>query len=303
MPTVRANRIEIFYEEAGPSNGPVVLLIMGLALQMTAWPPEFLQRLHQAGLRTIRFDNRDVGLSEKFKGRGAPNLIWQTILSRLRLRGLASYNLRHMAEDAEGLLEALEIPQAHVIGVSMGGMIAQILAAVCPQRVRSLTAIMTSTNGPGVPGPRLDVARQLFRPGPPTKDFQVIVDRAIRTWNLIGTPNGGRSPEELRSWIEASVRRSHDPGGQKRQTAAIVDTGDLRKWTRKIQAPTLVIHGDADPLVNIAGGKDVAANIPDARLEIVEGMAHDLPPVHLDHLTEMICSHVRAVEQNAAASA
>lgn len=294
MPTVRANRLEIFYEDSGPASGPVIVLIMGLASQLTAWPPGMISRLNDAGFRTLRFDNRDIGLSQKLDHRRAPNLLLQSALARFRIRTLAPYRLTDMAQDTIGLMDELKIEQAHVVGISMGGMISQILSARYPERVYSLTAIMTSTNRRSLPGPRGDVARLLFRPGPPPKTTDEIVERGMEIWNLIRTRDGGLSDDELRVRVRAAVERSYCPAGQRRQTAAIVETGDLTRWTRRIAAPTLVIHGDADPLVRLAAGQDVAATIKGSRLEVISGMGHDLPPAHLNHITDLIIQHAQA---------
>ncbi len=296
MPLTTAGRTELYYEQSGPADGPPVLMIMGLASQLTAWPPRLVRRLNEAGLRTVLFDNRDVGLSQKMTGQRAPHPLLQTLLRRIGIRGLAPYGLPDLADDADSLLTALDIPQAHVVGASMGGMIAQILTASRPERVISLTALMTSTNGRHLRGPRRDVARLLFRPRP-ARTREQIIDSAMQIWTRISTQHGGLSDRELRHLITAAVDRSHDPAGQKRQLAAIIETGDLRRWTRKIRQPTLVIHGDADPLVRVEGGRDVAVCIPKSRLEIIPGMGHDLPPVHVDRIADLIAEHVQAAHQ------
>lgn len=293
MPTILANHLQITYEESGPQDGPVLLLVMGLAGQLTAWPPEMIQTFSDAGFRTICFDNRDIGLSQKIDDRKAPNLLLQAILKRLRIRTRAPYRLTDMADDAIGLLDTLQIARAHVVGISMGGMISQILSAQHPDRVFSLTALMTSTNKRSLPGPRPDVAKLLFNPGPTPNTTEEIVERGMKVWNLLQTVEGGLPDDELRRRIHAAVERSYCPAGQRRQTAAIIETGDLTRWTQQITAPTLVIHGDADPLVQLAGGQDVAATIQGSRLEVIEGMGHDLPPRHLDRITSLIIDHAR----------
>ncbi|MEM7545890.1 MAG: alpha/beta fold hydrolase [Pseudomonadota bacterium] len=291
MPTLRANGIDIEYEESGPSDGVPILLIMGLAAQLTAWPDAMLDDLNAAGFRTIRFDNRDIGLSEKMDGVRVPGVIAQVIMKRLRLRRHRSYTLSDMAADAAGVMDALGLERAHVVGVSMGGMIAQILAATRPDRVSSLTAIMTSTNAPGLPGPRRDVGKLLTNPGPPARTEAQAIERSMAMWRLISTVDGGGTEEDLLARVTRGVQRSMSPAGIRRQTAAIIETGDLRRYTRQITVPTLVIHGDSDPLVNIAGGRDIARIVPGARLEVMEGMAHDLPPRHLPHITGLIGDH------------
>jgi len=208
-----------------------------------------------------------------------------------------------MARDGIRLLDALNVDKAHIVGASMGGMISQILCANFPERASSLTAVMTSTNKKGLPTASPKLAHLLLRPGPAPKTTEDIIERSMRMWKAIGTPDSGRSDEELRTRVAAAVDRSYCPKGQRRQLSAIIETGDLRRWTRRIKAPTLVIHGDADPLVNIAGGKDVAANIRGSRMEVISGMAHDLPPRHLQTVTQMIIDHAHAAERSCVESA
>lgn len=296
MARIEANGIEIEYELEGPDQGPVVLLIMGLAAQLTAWPPAILDALHGAGLRTLRFDNRDAGLSAKMDGRRAPNLVLQALLSRVNVSGFAPYNLRDMAGDAAGLLERLGIARAHVVGVSMGGMIGQVLAARRPDLTASFTGVMTSTNRPRLPRARPDVAKAMFAPGPLATTEAAAVERGMRIWRLIGSPDGGEDDDALRERVTRAVRRSNHPAGIRRQTSAIVDEGDLRRFARKIAAPTLVIHGEADPLVRIEGGEDLARCVPGARLERIPGMAHDLAPRHAPKIARLLVDHIAAAE-------
>lgn len=294
MPFLRSNNIDLAYEDSGPQDGPAIVMVMGLAAQLTAWPPAMIRAFNDAGFRTIRFDNRDIGLSQKLDHKKPPNLLVQSALARLKLPVFVPYRLPDMVRDTVGLMQELKIPRAHIVGVSMGGMISQILAARHPDKVASLTAIMTSTNRRGLPGPSPTIMKALFRPGPAPATTEEVVERGVKMWNMIRTQDGGLSEDELRVRVQAAVERSYCPAGQKRQTAAIVATGDLRRWTRRIKSPTLVIHGDADPLVNVAAGKDVAANIRNSRLEIIKGMAHDLPPNHIDRVTSLIINHVQA---------
>lgn len=294
MPQLRANNIDIEYEDSGPKDGAVILLIMGLAAQLTAWPVQMIDDLNKAGFRTVRYDNRDIGLSQKMDGVRVPSVVSQVIRKRLRIFKHRSYTLSDMAADASGVLEALEIEKAHIVGVSMGGMIAQILAATRPECVASLTAIMTSTNAPGLPGPRRDVAKLLTSPAPPARTEADAIERSMAMWKLISTVDGGGTEADLLARVTAGVKRAMSPAGVRRQTAAIIETGNLRRYTRRISAPTLVIHGDADPLVNIAGGRDIASIVPGARLEVMEGMAHDLPPRHLPEMIRLIGDHAAA---------
>ena len=292
MPEIRANGIKLTYEVDGPESGTPVIMIMGLAAQLIDWPQDMVSALNAEGFRTIRFDNRDIGLSEKMEGQRAPNIILQALLRRFGIKGCAPYNLNDMAADTIGLMDALGIDRAHVIGVSMGGMIAQVLAGDYPDRVLSLTAIMTSTNEPRLPGARRDVARLLLRPGPPATTVEGAIERSLRVWNLIKTQDGGWTDDELRARISAAAHRSVYPQGPRRQTAAIIDSGDLRPWSRRISAPTLVIHGSADALVHPSGGLSVARAVPNAKYISIPDMGHDLPPRFLTTVTREISSHV-----------
>ncbi|MGI9355916.1 MAG: alpha/beta fold hydrolase [Rhizobiaceae bacterium] len=296
MPLVKSNGLEIAYEDDGLNDGPAVLMIMGLGVQLTGWPPQMYGALNEAGYRTIRFDNRDIGLSQKLDGQKPPNILLQTILSKIHVTGLAPYNLTDMARDTIGLIDALDLGRVHLVGISMGGMIGQIVAATAPERIRSFTAIMTSTNSRKLPGPRPDLLKHLISRRKPAATIEETVELAVAFWNLIGTKNGGGRQEDLRARVRAAFERCNYPAGLRRQTAAIIETGDLRRWTRAIKSPTLVMHGTADPLVNVAGGKDVAANIEGANLKLVDGWGHDLPEKFLSELTDEMKSHFRSVE-------
>jgi pimeloyl-ACP methyl ester carboxylesterase len=301
MPVLAANGIEIDCEIDGPEDGPVALLIMGLAQQLTFWPEDFVGALNEAGYRTIRFDNRDIGKSHKFHGRRAPNPLLQMSARLAGMRGLAPYSLEDMARDAAGVLDALRIAKAHVLGVSMGGMIAQVLAAKNPERVKSLTIIMSSTNNPNLPRAKGEIAKALMAPPMKTPTKEQALERAMYLWGLIGTKNSGSTNEELRARLAAAYERSHYPAGPRRQLAAIIETGDLRKrFTRKIKAPTLVIHGSEDPLAPPTGGVDVYNNIEGARLEIIEGMGHDIPKIFRARIAGLAVEHFKKCEANAA---
>ena len=294
MVSVIANGVDIECELDGPEDGPAVLMIMGLAQQLIFWPEDFYGALNAAGFRTIRFDNRDVGRSRKFHGRRAPNPMFQLPARLAGVRGLSPYSLEDMAKDAIGVLGALRVDKAHVVGVSMGGMIAQVLAAKRPERVRSLSVIMSSTNNPALPRARAEIARALLAPPMTTATREEALERALQLWSLIGTKNTGATNEELKARLAAAYDRSHYPQGARRQLAAIIETGDLRsRFTRKIKAPTLVIHGSEDPLAPPAGGVDIFRNIPDARLEIIEGMGHDIPKKFRPRIAGLIVEHLR----------
>jgi pimeloyl-ACP methyl ester carboxylesterase len=295
MPQVKANNLTIEVEDMGPKDGPVLLLVMGLAGQMTFWPDAMLNELTKAGFRVVRFDNRDIGLSGKLHGKNAPNPVVQTAARLIGIKGLAPYTLHDMVADTVGVMDALKIKRAHLVGVSMGGMISQLLAGTHPSRVASLTSIMSGTLNPrvGGPSPRITVPLFLNRAKANTRDE--IIKRSIEMWSLIRTEGDDHS--ELEAKLAHAFDRSYYPAGVRRQLAAIIATGDLRPHLKSITAPTLVIHGSKDPLAPLEGGKDSARNIKGARLEIIEGMAHDLPKKFLPRITALIVDHAKSAEK------
>lgn len=298
---VSANGLQLAYDEFGNADDPVILLIMGLGTQMIAWPVEFCEGLAQRGYRVVRFDNRDIGLSEKMDSAESPNLIKLAALSRLKLPTKVPYKLHDMAEDAVGLMDALDIGSAHIVGASMGGMIAQLVAGIYPFRVLSLTSIMSSSGHRALPGPKREVAMHMVR-RPRNADAAALQDYGVRTWRLIGSPAYQPTDEALREKLSASYQRSYYPAGYTRQMAAIMGSGDRVSLLKKILAPTLVIHGKADVLVPVACGIDTARHVNGARLELIEGMGHDLPKELLGHFVELIgghCDTVAGVADNA----
>ncbi|MEL7486938.1 MAG: alpha/beta hydrolase [Pseudomonadota bacterium] len=299
MAKLKANGIEIEYEDHGDPSNPAILLIMGLAAQLTHWPPAFIDALTAQSYRVIAFDNRDIGLSEKLHAKRAPKPTYMAAARLIGLKRLAPYTLRDMARDAASLLKKLDIDSAHVVGVSMGGMIGQVLSAEHRARVKSFTAIMSSTNNPRLPKADPAIVREIFatRTRPRTRDE--LIDRTVGIWDMIGTKNGGNDPALFREKIAAAVDRCTYPAGIRRQIAAIIATGDLRSFSKKVTAPTLVIHGTEDPLVPFKGGLDIAASIPNARAELIDGMGHDLPPVHLDRIIDLVADHVASAEEKA----
>ena len=293
MPLVNANGIEIAYESHGDAADPTILLIMGLGGQLAMWPTALIDTLVDAGHHVVTFDNRDIGLSTKHDGTRVPNLIWQVVTRRLGVKLETPYTLKDMADDAAGLMDALEIDRAHVAGVSMGGMIGQHLAAHYPGRVRTLSAIMTTTGNPNLPRPSGDVIKAVFRAGPPPTTREAIIDRSVRAFSLIGTPGEDHDTNGTRERITASYERNYSPASLRRQTAAIIASGDFRHVTRRIKAPTLVLHGSVDPLVPIEGGHDIARIVPGARMEVIDGMGHDLPPRFVPQLAGHMLDHIR----------
>ena len=274
---ISANGIAIEVEDLGKPTDEPLLLIMGLGMQLTAWHQGLVQQMLDQGFRVIRFDNRDVGLSQNFDGLGVPNLALAALQRLARWPVRSAYSLSDMADDAAGVLTALGLKSAHVCGASMGGMIAQQLALNHPERVRSLTLMMTDSGARGLPRPTLKVSAALLaRPADPY-DQDSLVDHYYRLFRLIGSPAYPGPEAWLRQVCADAVRRSNRPQGFARQLMAIAaDTGRAAQLGR-IKLPTLVLHGLADPLIPVAAAHDLAARIPGAQLELIEGMGHDLP--------------------------
>ncbi len=279
MQRVKANNVELACETFGKPSGEAILLIAGLGTQMIRWTTPFCLELAGRGYRVIRFDNRDAGCSTHLSHHAPPDF---AALAAALMAGRAPdvpYTLHDMAADAVGLLDALAIDRAHVVGRSMGGMIAQIMACEHAGRVGSLTSIMSSTGNPALPQPAPDVMAMMTRPAPdPVSDEAGYLAHGLAFARRIA---GGRYPfdeDAARDLILEEARRSRDRGGFARQIAAIAVAGDRRARLARVTAPTLVIHGGEDPLIPPAGGEDTAASIPDAELMLVEGMGHDLPP-------------------------
>jgi pimeloyl-ACP methyl ester carboxylesterase len=295
MPQVRANGINLEYEAFGDRGAPPLVLIMGLGGQLLLWPEEFCRALADAGHYVVRFDNRDIGLSTKLEQPRRPKLLGAAIAARLGLKVRAPYTLDDMAHDTVGLLDALQLERAHVVGASMGGMIAQIVAAKFPRRVDSLTLFMSTSGNPRLPGPRLELQLRLVR-RPPAEDRETLIRHSMQTWRLIGSPQYPPDEDILRAKVERSYDRSSYRHGLARQTLAIIASGSRVPLLRRIEAPTLVIHGAEDPLVPVAAGHDLARHISGARLSIIPGMGHDLPAPLLPTFSRLILQHAREAE-------
>ncbi|MFZ5725192.1 MAG: alpha/beta fold hydrolase [Pseudomonadota bacterium] len=293
------NGIDITYEDKGPKDAPAILMVMGLGGQLTLWPDEFVAALNDRGFRTIRYDNRDVGLSTRFDAAGVPNLKWMFVKAAIGLPVRPAYTLADMAADGIGLLDHLGIGRAHVVGVSMGGMIAQHIAARHPDRLLSLTSIMSTTGNRRLPRARKE-AMQALANRPMSGDREALIAYSVNAARVIGSPGYPPDEERLQRRVRTDFERGWYPPGFARQMAAIVADGDRRPMLRTIKAPTLVIHGEDDPLVPLAGGRDTANNIAGARLMAVPGMGHDLPLALVDTLADAIAEHIGAVAKVAA---
>lgn len=293
MPTVTANRITLEYDTFGDAGGRPLLLVMGLGAQMTRWRPEFCELLADAGHFVIRFDNRDVGLSHKFDDAGVPNMAEIFMQAQSGQPVTAPYTLDDMADDAVGLLDALDIERAHVCGASMGGMIVQTMALRHGPRLRSMVSIMSSTGNPELPKSTPEATAALLSPAGTTLDE--VLERAVRVARTIGSPGYQDTPEAIRARAQADYQRGYYPVGVARQMAAIAASGNRRPLLAAVTTPTLVIHGADDPLVPLAGGIDTHEAIPGSRLEVFEGMGHDLPePLWGDvvrHISEHTARH------------
>jgi pimeloyl-ACP methyl ester carboxylesterase len=272
-----ANGLHLEVEEHGSAAGEPLLLIMGLGMQLLGWHEGLVAQLVERGFRVIRFDNRDIGLSQSFDAAGVPNLAIDSLRHAFGFRVKSPYTLADMARDSIGVLDALGIASAHVCGASMGGMIAQHLAASAPERVRSLTLMMTSSGARRLPGPTLKVrSAMISRPADP-QTVPHIVEHYVRLYALIGSPAYPSPPDDLRERFTTSIRRSYRPAGTARQMVAIGADGDRSPLLAGIRAPTRIIHGAVDPLVPVAAGIDLKAKIGAADIDVIDGMGHDLP--------------------------
>ena len=271
MTSQLANGIQIEYDTFGDDTSPPVLLIMGLGVQMTLWDPAFCQAIADAGYYVIRFDNRDIGLSTWFDDAGTIELA-----DLLGGTAVAPYSLADMAADAAGLLDALGFQSAHIVGASMGGMIAQTFAIEFPEKTRTLTSIMSTTGDGAVGQPSPDALGALLGPVPTSRDEAI--ERSVQTSKVIGSPGYPYAEADLRAYAGAEFDRSFHPAGMSRQLAAVVTQPDRTAALSTLNVPTLVVHGADDPLVDPSGGRATANAVPGAQLKIVPGMGHDIPP-------------------------
>ncbi|HEX8486624.1 alpha/beta hydrolase [Sphingomonas sp.] len=294
MPKVKANGIELFYDERGDAGAPVILLIMGLGTQMIAWPDAFCDGLAAAGYRVIRYDNRDIGLSTTLDGATAINPLVAMIMARFGMAFPLAYSLNDMAADAVALLDALSIARAHIVGASMGGMIAQLVAAGWPDRVLTLTSIMSSSGRRGLPGPTPRLRKRLLAKRPANPSRAEAIAAGVDILSLISYPDPGRNPDAFATMAAAAFDRGYNPMGVRRQLLAIVADGSRVDRLKTIRAPTLMIHGGADPLVPAAHGQDAAKIVPGAKLVILPEMAHDLPPSQIPRMVALIAEHCAA---------
>ncbi|MFZ0228449.1 MAG: alpha/beta hydrolase [Mycobacterium sp.] len=284
--TARSGDLDIYYEDIGNPNDPAVLLIMGLGSQLLLWRDGFCEKLVAEGLRVIRYDNRDVGLSSKTQRRKTGGALIPTLLKFwLGMPGDADYRLEDMADDAAAVLDHLGIDRAHIVGASMGGMIAQIFAARFAARTRSLAVIFSSNNQPLLPPPAPRALFSILRGPKPDSPIDVIADNSVRVWRIIGSPAYPAPEQRLRDDAIEAYERCYYPWGVARHFSAVIASGSLARYNRQITAPTVVLHGRADKLQRPFGGRVVARAIRDARLVLFDGMGHDLPEQLWDRIT------------------
>ncbi|MCK0129498.1 alpha/beta hydrolase [Erythrobacter sp. F6033] len=300
MPTIITPNtgIELFYEDNGNPDHEPILLVMGLGAQMVLWPDEFVEALVGEGYRVIRFDNRDIGLSQKMEGAKAPGLKMQVLRKMIGFPARVPYTLAEMADDAAGLLDALKIDRAHVVGASMGGMIVQLMGINHADKLLSLTSIMSTTGNPKVPQADKQAMEALIAPLTSLEE-QDLLAHGINVQQSIGSPGYPADPKRREEKVLKAIRRSVYPPGLPRQLAAIIDDGDRRERLKNVTTPTLVLHGEDDPLVKLEGGQDTAAHIPGAKLVTIPGWGHDIPVELIGRVTQEIVDHVKSVSVSA----
>ncbi|MEQ1963326.1 alpha/beta hydrolase [Xenorhabdus khoisanae] len=285
---ITANHISIEVEDSGGETRPAVLLIMGLGMQLIDWPDEIVNLLVTAGFRVIRYDNRDAGLSQRFDHVRQPAFFWQKLRFRLKLPVHTPYSMQDMTDDALGILDALNISQAHIIGASMGGMIAQRLAATYPGRVISLVSIMSSSGAHYLPQPQPEVmAALLAKPGGTSEDE--LITHQLNIIQAVVSPSESLDKDKLAQHLRMTLRRSgYHPNSSMRQTLAIMADSHRVDLLAKIRCPTLVVHGEDDPLIPVTCGEDTAKRITDAEFLSIPKMGHSFPPQFMQAMKEKI---------------
>ncbi len=295
---VQANGIAIEVEDMGPKDGPTILLVNGYTSQLINWPTLLLDGLVAQGFRVVRYDNRDVGYSQKFEGAPDPSETLKDLLAGKTPD--IPYVMADMAADGIGVLDALGIDKAHIVGVSMGGMIVQLMAINHGDRIHSMTSIMSSTGNPDVPRATPEAQQALNEPAP-SQERQDVITHAIKGRRTYESPAYKKTDAEYEELIGEAYDRMFYPEGYMRQYCAIVADGSRVERLGKIKTPTLVIHGKDDNLVRVEGGIDTATSVPGAQLELIEGMGHDLPDALCPRFIELIVGHARGALASVAA--
>jgi len=290
LPTVPSNGIHIAYDEFGNPDAPAVILIMGLYCQLIDWPEPFCRKIADAGYRVIRFDNRDTGLSSHLDHLSPPSQVAYGLSMAWGMPVPAPYDLDDMADDVLGLMSALDIDQAHVVGSSMGGIIAQLLASEKPEKIRSLCCLSSTTGNPWLPLPHWRVLQLVTNPAYIFSESGY--QQKLELMRLLTSPAYPQSDRELESCISVRERRSPDSQGLSRQLAASLKTGNISNRLKNVHVPTLVLHGDSDLLVPYACGQDIANKIDGAQFELIQGWGHDFPEQLAKPLAEKILNHL-----------
>jgi pimeloyl-ACP methyl ester carboxylesterase len=297
VPSVAANGLTLEYESLGDPANPPLLLVMGLGANMRLWPPGLCDKLVAAGFHVIRFDNRDAGRSTQLDHLGVPNIAKEAIKFFLRMKVRAKYSLDDMARDTAALIDALGLVKPHVVGASMGGMIAQNLAALFPQKVGTLTSIMSTTGWRKLPGPEARARKALLAKPPPPGDYEAAVRRLMSLLRTIGSRTYPAPEDELRALCESHVRQGNNPMAAARQLVAIAAAADRSAVVKSIKVPTLVIHGDEDPLLRPPCGAHTAKMIREGggnvKHVVVQGMGHDFPAELRDEIVAHIAAHAK----------
>ena len=296
---IETRGVQIELVDEGPVDGDPVLLIMGLGMQLVAWPDELVHDLIQRGHRVLRLDNRDAGLSSSFEHLGVPSIAAAAIRFALRLPVRSPYSIADMAADCVGVLDALGLKRVHVCGASMGGMVAQHLAASHADRVSSLTLVMTTSGARSLPQAKPKVQRMLLRRPPPDAEVSTIVAHIVALLHVIGSPAYPPDPRRLHERVEAATRRAWRPHGTARQLLAVAADGDRSALLHRIAAPTHIVHGSHDPLVPVEAAHDLHRKIAGSTLDVIAGMGHDLPLPLMPRLAAGIAANAkRATSRN-----
>ena len=292
MPRARVDDLEIEYDTFGDVNARPLLLIMGLGAQMILWEDEFCEQLAASGFHVVRFDNRDIGQSTQLDHLGIPN-VFEAMTAVMAGKPVnAPYSLDEMADDTVALMSALDIARAHVVGASMGGMIAQTIAIRHPERLLSLTSIMSTPGGPGLPPAKPEAMAVLLTPPPADREGNVA--RAVAAWRVIGSPGFPFDEERIRGIFGRAFDRGYHPAGVARQLAAILKSGSRVEALAGVQVPTLVVHGAEDPLILVEAGRATADAVPGSTLLVIEGMGHDFPVGVWSQIIGAIADHATA---------
>lgn len=288
---INVNGVDIAYQLHGNSSQPTLLLIHGLSTPLTGWPKAMVNAFVAANFQVLLLDNRDVGRSEQLDHFSIPNMGWIITKLKLGLSIKTPYQLEDMMQDVVALLDALNLAEVHVVGASMGGMIAQLMAIHHPRRVKTLTSIMSTTGYKKLPGIDKNIRKTLMQK-PVSRDYKDQMDYHIKKWQVIGSPDYPCSETDLQQYVESMLQRGITAKGTIRQMLSIMATGNREDALSKLDIPSLVIHGDKDGLVNLAGGKATAKAIPNAKLRVYPGMGHDFPVELIPNIVNDIVAHV-----------